>query len=259
MTRSPRVNYDEIAHLFDSQPYRAKTIDPEFLAFLQDHAADEAPALLDIGCGTGNQLVANRGAVADVRLVGVDRSLGMLRHARPKASDIAWVQADAAALPFAAGSFDFVSCQHAFHHVRNKASMLRAVLDVLRPGGRFVLRNLCPQESADWLCYDYFPAAQIVDLLDFWPVEAIVAVMEGAGFTGVTVAYEHLGYEQDLADLLETARRRDTCSQLQAIPDAVYAAGVQRLERELAEPGAPRRRGDHLCLVNIRGEKRTSG
>jgi ubiquinone/menaquinone biosynthesis C-methylase UbiE len=107
MTRSPRVNYDEIAHLFDSQPYRAKTVDPEFLAFLQDHAAGKAPALLDIGCATGNQLVANRGAVADVRLVGVDRSLGMLRQARPKASDIAWVQADAAALPFAAEQLRF--------------------------------------------------------------------------------------------------------------------------------------------------------
>jgi hypothetical protein len=27
----PRVNYDTIAHLYDTQPYRAKTVDPELL------------------------------------------------------------------------------------------------------------------------------------------------------------------------------------------------------------------------------------
>jgi ubiquinone/menaquinone biosynthesis C-methylase UbiE len=256
MNRSPRVNYDAIAHLYDSQPYRTKIVDPELLAFVAERAATDVLSLLDIGCGTGNQLVANRGAITGARLVGVDRSRGMLRQARPKAADILWVQAEATALPLPAGSFDFVSCQYAFHHFREKADMLREVFRVLRPGGRVVLRNLFPQESADWLYYDYFPAAQIADLKDFWPVEAIIAVMEGVGLARVTTAYEHLRYEQDLRELIETARRRDTCSQLQAIPDAAYVAGLRRLERELADPAAPKRRADHLCMVNIRGEKR---
>jgi hypothetical protein len=41
---------------------------------------------------------------------------------------------------------------------------------------------------------------------------------------------------------------------LQAISDAVYRAGVRRLERDIAGPGAPRSRGNHLCLVTIHGE-----
>ena len=41
-------------------------------------------------------------------------------------------------LPFEPECFDFISCQFAFHHVRDKSGMLGAVLEVLRHGGRFV-------------------------------------------------------------------------------------------------------------------------
>jgi hypothetical protein len=48
---------------------------------------------------------------------------------------------------------------------------------------------------------------------------------------------------------------RQHCSQLQAIPDAAYEAGLGRLARELADADGQRARADHLCLITIRGEK----
>ena len=257
MQPSPRVNYDIIAHLYDTQPYREKTVDPELVAFLGQRGSAETLSILDIACGTGNQLVANRPMLPHTRLVGLDRSLGMLRQARPKAPDIAWVHADGAVLPFQAQSFDFVTCQYALHHIQDKAGMLQAVFQVLRHGGRVVLRNLCPQECADWLYYAYFPEAHALDLADFWPPEAVVAALQATGFVTVTVERQHLHYEQDLGVWLETVRRRDTCSQLLTIPDAAYEAGVRRLEHELAQGNAPLVRADHLCFVTIRGEKQT--
>ena len=47
------------------------------------------------------------------------------------------------------------------------SSRVNAVFQVLRRGGRLVLRNLCPQECADWLYYAYFPEAYAIDLADF--------------------------------------------------------------------------------------------
>jgi ubiquinone/menaquinone biosynthesis C-methylase UbiE len=257
MNPSSRVNYDTIAHLYDTQPYRDKTVDPELLAFLGQRGSVETLSILDVGCGTGNQLVAHRAVVPHARLVGLDRSLGMLRQAQPKAPDIAWVQADGAGLPFQAESFDFVPCQYALHHIQDKAGMLRAVFQVLRRGGRLVLRNLCPQECADWLYYIYFPEAYAIDLEDFWPPEAVVAVLEATGFVAVTVERQHLRYAQNLRVWFDTVRRRDTCSQLLTIPDAAYEAGVRRLAHELTEGNAPLVRADHLCFVTIRGEKQT--
>jgi SAM-dependent methyltransferase len=256
MTRSPRVDYDAIAHLYDGQPYRAKMSDPELSAFIAQSTATHTVSVLDIGCGTGNQLVADRTVVRGARLVGVDRSLGMLRQARAKTSDIDWVQADAALLPFRPDSFDLVTCQHVFHHVRDKAAMLHEALRVLRSGGRLVLHSLCPQESPDWLYYEYFPEAHAIDLTDFWSPESISACMETAGFVAVTEERQHLRYEQNLRDWLIVVQRRDTCSQLMAITDSAYAAGLRRLEQELADGSAPAVRTDHLCLVTIRAEKR---
>ena len=251
--RRPRVDYDEIADLYDSQPYRARDADREFLTFAERRARADL-AVLDIGCGTGNQLIANRAAAPYAGYVGLDRSFGMLRQARRKAPEIAWVQADGARPPFSARSFDFACCQFAFHHVEDKASMLRAVFRLLRPGGRFILHNMCPQESGGWLYYEYFPEAQQIDLQDFWPPNGVVEVMEAAGFAAVAADYEHIHFEQSLPAWLDIVRRRDTCSQLQAISDAAYQAGLKRLERDIDDPSAPKSRTDHLCLVTIRGE-----
>jgi ubiquinone/menaquinone biosynthesis C-methylase UbiE len=250
-----RVNYDLIAHLFDTGPYRAKSVDPELVAFMGHRTLSDPLFILDIGCGTGSQLVANRAVVPHGRLVGLDRSLGMLREARPKAPDIAWVQADGARLPFQARSFDFVTCQHALHHVQDKAAMLQSAFRILRTGGRLVIFSLCPQESVDWLYYEYFPEAYTIDLTDFWPTESIIAVMEAAGFTAITAEYQHRHYEQNMHDWSNTVRRRDITSQLMVISDAAYAAGLRRLEEGLADGSIPPTRTDHLCLVTIRGER----
>ena len=116
MQRSSRVDYDVIAELYDSTPHREKSADPELIAFLAGRGPTASVTLLDIACGTGNQQIANRGLAPDAKFVGLDGSLGMLRQARRKMLDIAWVHGDSAALPFAATSFDFISCQYAFHH-----------------------------------------------------------------------------------------------------------------------------------------------
>jgi hypothetical protein len=46
-----RVNYDEIAQLYDAQPYRARAADPQLLAFVERRAPPDL-AVLDIGYGT---------------------------------------------------------------------------------------------------------------------------------------------------------------------------------------------------------------
>jgi ubiquinone/menaquinone biosynthesis C-methylase UbiE len=255
MQGSTRVNYDKIAELYDSTPHREKSADPELIAFWAGRGPTANVTLLDIACGTGNQQIANRGLAPDAKFVGLDGSLGMLRRARRKMPDIAWVHGDSAALPFASGSFDFISCQYAFHHFHDKAGMLRETFRVLRRGGRFALYNMCPQESDDWLYYAYFPEAKTRDFADHWSPDAIVSEMTATGFVRVEVARRHVHGERDLAELLSAVQFREQNSQLLSLSDAAYAAGLRRIERDLDDPQTPRTRADHLCFVTVRGDR----
>jgi ubiquinone/menaquinone biosynthesis C-methylase UbiE len=255
MRTTSRVDYDVIAQLYDGQPHRRKTVDPELVTFIAQHASPDRLSLLDIACGTGSQLVANRPIVRDARLVGLDRSFGMLAQARSKVTNIAGVRADGAKLPFRAESFDFICCQFGFHHLADKAGMLGQAFKVLRPGGRFVMRNLCPHEHPDWLYYEYFPEAQTIDLEDFWPPDTIVSTMQAIGFVAISAVPEHIRFEQDLRVWLDMVRRRDLNSQVLAISDRAYEEGIARLERQLANGGAAQVRNDHICLLTIRGDK----
>src|SRR6516225_1923302 len=256
MQRSTRVNYDAIADRYDSTPHREKSADPELIAFLAGREPAAPLTSLDIACGTGNQQIANRDLTPNAKFVGLDGSLGMLHQARRKMPDIVWVHGDSAALPFASGSFDFVSCQYAFHHFRDKAGMLREAFRVLRRGGRFALYNMCPQESDDWLYYAYFPEAKTRDLADFWPPDAIVSQMSTTGFAGVEVERRHVHSERDLAELLSAVRFRERNSQLLSLSDAAYEAGLRRIEHDLDNPRRHAVRLDHLCFVTVRGDRR---
>jgi len=99
---------------------------------------------LDICTGTGTLLgylmerVGDRGLV-----VGVDFSAGMLRVStqKIKAPQVYRIQADVRALPFKPGTFDAVTCAHAFYEVKGESQgrFLEGVRELLRPGRPFLM------------------------------------------------------------------------------------------------------------------------
>ena len=88
---------------------------------------------LEIGIGTG--LVAAALQAGGRCVVGVDISVQMLQRARSR--NLAVARADALALPFASGSVDAAYSVWVLHLVADPAAVLREVMRVLRPGGRY--------------------------------------------------------------------------------------------------------------------------
>jgi len=91
--------------------------------------------LLDLACGTGAVTAAAlaRGAVP----VGLDFSRSMLAEARRRHPGLRFEEGDAAALPFAAASFDVVSMGFGVMHLAWPDRAFAEARRVLRPGGRF--------------------------------------------------------------------------------------------------------------------------
>jgi len=110
-------------------------------------------AVLDVGCGTGALLRALRGAEPRARVRGVDLTPAMLRvAARKLGAGAGLAAADAAALPFAAGSFDLVVSTSSLHYWPDPVAGLREMGRVARPGGRIVVTDWCDDFLACWVC-----------------------------------------------------------------------------------------------------------
>lgn len=249
-----RVDYDVVARLYD-EPWRDHDVDPRLVAFLGRRAV-RPPSLriLDIGCGTGKQLAANRRQFPDVRMIGLDRFEGMLRIARRRCPDATWVMGDGASLPFGDGTVDFVTCQFAYPHIGGTGDLLREAFRALRPGGWFIMTNIDPWAMTGWLLYQYFPEALALDRRDFMRTEDFAALMRQAGFTGVVSVREDRSHDERLADFLDFASVRHRASELMAIPDGAYAAGIERLEAAVAAAGDATARSEFV-LVTIEGAK----
>jgi len=109
---------------------------------LRGAAVKRRDVVLDLACGTGIYtrplaVLARSGVV-----VGLDRSLPMLRLAsvlrrKDKLHNVILLHGTAGRLPFAPEHFDLVHCGSALHLFPQAAPVLREVHRVLKPGGCF--------------------------------------------------------------------------------------------------------------------------
>ncbi len=91
-------------------------------------------ATLELGCGEGR--VARDLAARGHRVTGVDASPTLLRAANEAQPGGDYVLADAAALPFAAASFDLVVAYNSLMDVQDMPGAVREAARVLESGGR---------------------------------------------------------------------------------------------------------------------------
>ncbi len=162
------------------------------------HAVRPAPGtrVLDLACATGDLTQALACAVGPAgRVTAVDLAPAMLAGAaerlrRAAHTNVCLYQADAQALPFAAGVFDAVVCRLAITLFPDAARALRECRRVLKPGGRLaVLAWGPPQRNTLFavrtvLAYHATPeaAAGLPDPLRFARPGALTAALRAAGF-----------------------------------------------------------------------------
>jgi ubiquinone/menaquinone biosynthesis C-methylase UbiE len=114
------------------------------------------PAILDVGCGTGINLLEMARALGPCRrLVGVDLSAGMVAVARRKAAaagvTATFMVGDAEALELPDATFDVVVCNSAYHWFPDRARAIRELSRVLRPGGQLMLATLAAPGYEEWI------------------------------------------------------------------------------------------------------------
>ena len=143
--------YDRIGRDYDATRKAHPQIAQRVISLL---SGSNSGKYLDLACGTGNYTIALRNL--GLMIGGIDQSELMISTAKGKVPGMEWHVGEAEALPFAAGSFQGVTCILAIHHFRNVQKAFFEVHRVIDKG-RFVVFTAYPEQMMGYWLNEYFP------------------------------------------------------------------------------------------------------
>jgi ubiquinone/menaquinone biosynthesis C-methylase UbiE len=220
------VDYDRIAQ----QYARHRHIHPEVLkSLLVNGRVDAVSKVLEVGCGTGNYIVALEKS-AGCSSWGIDPSEQMLAKARERSSRISFQLGRAEELSFPQNLFDLVFSVDLAHHLEDPVSYFQEAYRIIKQDGKIctatdserIIRHRQPLAA-------YFPKTVDVDLERYASIAKLREMMEQAGFN--RISDETVEFSYQLKDI--QAYRDKAFSCLHLIPEKDFQRGIERMERDL--------------------------
>ncbi|OUM66280.1 hypothetical protein PIROE2DRAFT_59463 [Piromyces sp. E2] len=124
----------------------------DYSPILEEIEKVQFETLLDAGCGTAPMISLLKEKYPDKKYTGVDLSEKMIEKAKEKnLENTEFVVGDCENLPFEENSFDIVINSQSFHHYPNPQDFFNSVYKVLKPGGRFIMRDNTGNRVVKWL------------------------------------------------------------------------------------------------------------
>jgi SAM-dependent methyltransferase len=192
-------------------------------------AVTAAARVLEVGCGTGNYIVALE-SLTGCAGWGIDPSSQMLAQARPRSERIGWQLGRAERLDFAPASFDMIFSVDVIHHIADRPAFFAEAVRVAAPGGK-----VCTITDSEWIIRQrqpmsvYFPETVAIELERYPRIESLRAEMEQAGLRCISEHVVELSYA--LADI--QSYRDKAFSALHLIPEEAFRRGVAGMECDL--------------------------
>lgn len=126
-----KLNVRKSLFTYASQPSFATRFVPEFVACKPEMN------ILDVGCGTGEDLATIAETIPDCVLFGIDNSEGMIEAARIKNPQGTFIVADMETFSLTQ-KFDRIIIRHALHLTANKTLAIKNIVAHLAPKGKAI-------------------------------------------------------------------------------------------------------------------------
>jgi len=220
------IDYENIALDYA----RHRQVHPEVLrSLLMVSGVGVASKVLEVGCGTGNYIVALQGLVG-CSCWGIDPAEQMLSMAGEGLAKVSFQCGRAEMIDFPRDFFDLVFSVDVIHHVGDRLAYLREAYRVLKAGGK-----VCTVTDSEWIIRHrqplaaYFPETVEVDLGRYPPIAELLQTMEQVGFGETTENTVEYCYEQ--TDIQPYQDKAFSC--LRLISEEAFQRGIERMERDL--------------------------
>lgn len=222
---NPRAEYDPVATIYAGGrwplPWKAASLEQALAG------APEGP-VLDVGCGTGDYLLALEALVPRRRFFGLDISPGMLAIARRRSPQVRLLLADArCAWPVRPRSMAAAYSVDVLHHLDHLDSYFREAARALDTDGRLILITDSEQDLEARSLARFFPETVAVNRGRYPTLPALCALARASSFDPVAEVPcdGHLA----LDDRLMAALSSKAMSELRELSDQAHSAGMQRV------------------------------
>ncbi len=220
------IDYDGMALKYASH----RRVNPEVLdALLATSGVGRDSDVLEVGCGTGNYIVALE-ARADCSCWGIDPSEQMLSQARERSGKVQFQPGTAESTGFPPDSFDLLFSVDVIHHVGDRLAHFQEAYRVVKAGGR-----VCTVTDSEWIMRHrqplavYFPETVEAELARYPSIAELRDLMHQAGFHETAERMVELPYQlTDARPFLDKA-----FSALHLISEDAFQRGIERMEEDL--------------------------
>ncbi len=143
-----RREFDRAADQFDNDDLSIYNMcRKDYPDILEEVRKEHFDVLLDAGCGTGAMLRLLVKDMPGKEYHGIDLSEKMIQVAKENGKNIHFQQGDCEKLTYPDNSFDVITCSMSFHHYPHVEDFFYNIHRVLKPGGRFILRDMTPRNG----------------------------------------------------------------------------------------------------------------
>ncbi len=199
--------------------------------------------VLEIGCGTGFLSGPLARLSAGAPLILSDLAHPMTCCAAAGQPQAAAVDADAEALPFAAGSCGLVASASVYQWLNSLPVALAEAGRVLRPGGMLALalfggRTLFELRSAHRRAVAESGAAQPSHVLDFPGLDDLRRALQGSGLSALQLfSEEERELHRDVAGLLRSLKGLGAANAASDRPPGLARRGVMQRMQQIYQAG----------------------
>lgn len=219
-------DYTDVSQTYDK--YRSYK-DSEIKRIVDFAEINEATRILDLGCGTGN-VASQLTKLTKAKIIGIDKSIPMLKIAREKSLEVLGADMDNNQLPFRDQSFDIVMGTYVIHQINNLGFLFSECYRILRNGTLILLTSSHEQiERQHPVIKLFFPSFISIDKSRFPDIQKIDNLLSSAGFINIEHKELHVEDIPVDQDYLQKVKGKYV-STYHLLPPREFERGVKKLE-----------------------------